>query len=74
MQLETYRERLSGDLWKLANEYLAFFVVECHYTPDQVYDMPVGALVNLTMLADKILDQRKDPASTPEPAPQWRRM
>lgn len=45
--------------WSLANEYLGWFAVECHFTPQQVYDMPWFALVRLTLLADDMADERK---------------
>lgn len=41
------------DPWRWANDYLGWFAVDCHFTPDQVYDMPWPALVSLTLLADR---------------------
>lgn len=46
----------------LANEYLAWFAMECHFTPDQVFDMPFVSLVRLSLLADDVADQRKSQA------------
>lgn len=42
----------------LAWEYLAWFATECHYTPDQVFDMPFPALVKLTLHADDLANER----------------
>lgn len=47
-----FEERACGDLWALANEYLPWFALRCHFTPDQVFDMPWPALVRLTFVAD----------------------
>ena len=43
----------------MANEYLPWFAVECHFTPDQVYDMPWMAMVQLTFTADEQDEQAR---------------
>lgn len=44
-------------MWDLANQYMPWFAVECHYTPDQVFDMPWVSLVQLTFVADRQNEQ-----------------
>jgi hypothetical protein len=41
----------------LAWEYLPWFATHCHFTPDQVFDMPFMALVKLTLHADDLADE-----------------
>ncbi|HET6911124.1 MAG TPA: hypothetical protein VFH54_17480 [Mycobacteriales bacterium] len=60
-------------MWDLANEYLGWFAVECHYTPDQVFDMPWVPLVRLTLALDDIAEQRKKHADQSKPG-NFRRM
>lgn len=50
-------------MWALATEYLPWFALECHFTPDQVYAMPWHALVRLTLAADDREQQARDARS-----------
>jgi hypothetical protein len=38
---------------------MGWFAVKCHYTPDQVFDMPWPQLVGLSLLADDMADAEK---------------
>ena len=50
---------MERDLWELANEYLGVFAVECHFRPDDVYDMGWVPLVRLTLFLDDLMDDRR---------------
>lgn len=47
------------DMWDLATTYMPWFAVECHYTPDEVFDMPWPCLVQLTFVADRQAEDAK---------------
>lgn len=38
---------------------MGWFAVKCHYTPDQVYEMPAFVLIRLTLLADDIAEAQE---------------
>jgi hypothetical protein len=44
---------------------MGWFATECHYTPDQVFDMPWPQLVALSLLADDMADARSNPNTNP---------
>jgi hypothetical protein len=39
---------------------MAWFMVECHMTPDEVYDMPWTVLVHMSLQIDKKQAQGRD--------------
>ena len=54
---------------------MPYLAHSCGYTPDEIYDMPMGALVLLTIVADDQIEKAKeanDPDTTQQT--QYRRM
>lgn len=42
----------------LADRYMAFFAVRCHYLPQDVYRMPWGSAIQLSLVADQLHDEQ----------------
>lgn len=60
LQRERFEKRLHEmEPWDLACKYMGWFAVECHWTTAEVFSTPWPQLIQLTLLADDMADQRR---------------